>query len=170
MQLHTPIQQSPIQQTLVQPKLQRAVNLLAGLWVGSFLTVGFLVTPIIFTTLDDRQLAGSVAGALFKLQANLSVAVCLALIGLSYVLARSGLKQFKFTQAILVMMLVCICSAAFIIIPWMSSLKEQAMLLGSSVMDSEWASTFNQLHRVSSGIYTFQSLLGIILVWRLTKN
>lgn len=163
--MHTSIQQTPIQM-----KLQRAVNLIAGLWVGSSLTVGFLVTPILFTTLDDRQLAGSVAGILFKFQANLSLAACLVLLCLGYVLARSGIRRFKLTQVILLIMLMCILSAVLIVIPWMSSLKEQAMLLGSSVMDSEWAGTFNRLHHISSGIYTLQSLLGIFLVWRLTKN
>jgi CHASE2 domain-containing sensor protein len=151
-------------------RLQRASTLIAGLWVGSFLSVGFLVTPLLFATLDDRQLAGSIAGTLFKLQANLSVLVCLLLLCSSYFLLRSGLRQFRVTQAILLMMLACISCAVFIIIPWMSSLKDQAMLVGSSVMDSEWANTFDRLHHISSGIYTFQSLLGIVLVWRLTKS
>ena len=37
---------------------QRLFILIAGLWVGSLLTVGYLVAPAIFSTMTDRQAAG----------------------------------------------------------------------------------------------------------------
>ena len=42
--------------------LQRIFTIVAGLWVGGFVTVAYLVTPILFSTLGDRQVAGIVAG------------------------------------------------------------------------------------------------------------
>lgn len=48
---------------------QRLFILIAGLWVGSILAVGYLVAPAIFSTMTDRQAAGMVAGSIFKLEA-----------------------------------------------------------------------------------------------------
>ncbi len=150
--------------------LQRIFNLIAGLWVGSFITVGFIVTPILFSALGDRQVAGMVAGNLFKIEAHLSVGLSIALMVLANYLVHSGLNQFRRTRWILLGMLACAIAATFILIPWMSSLKDQAMLDGMSVMESSWATLFSQLHQASSGLFLIQSFLGIFLVWRITKN
>ena len=147
---------------------QRIFNLCAGLWVGSFITVGFLVTPILFSALGDRQVAGMIAGVLFKIEANINVGLSLALMLLANYFVRCGLTQFRMIRWILLGMLACAIGAAFILIPWMSSLKDQAMLAGLSVMESSWADVFNRLHQASSILYVIQSLLGITLVWRLT--
>lgn len=149
---------------------QRIFNLMAGLWVGGFITVGFIVAPVLFSALGDRQVAGMVAGSLFKIEANLSAGLAIALMVLANYLVRSGLNQFRIIRWILLGMLACAIGAAFILIPWMSSLKDQAMLVGMSVMESSWATLFTRLHQVSSGLYTIQSLLGIFLVWRLTQK
>ena len=48
-------------QTLETPShlgAQRLFILIAALWVGSLLTVGYLVAPAIFSTMTDRQAAG----------------------------------------------------------------------------------------------------------------
>ena len=41
------------------PSLER---LLLALWVGGMLMVGYVVTPVLFSSLDTRLLAGAVAG------------------------------------------------------------------------------------------------------------
>ena len=149
---------------------QRLFSLIAGLWVGSFITVGFLVTPILFSALGDRQVAGMIAASLFQIEASLSVGLSVVLMILANYLVRAGLNQFRMVRWILLGMLACAISAAFILIPWMSSLKEQAMLAGMFVMESTWAGLFTRLHQVSSSLYAVQSLLGICLVWHLSKK
>jgi uncharacterized Tic20 family protein len=67
-------------------------------------------------------------------------------------------------------MLACAIGAAFIIIPWMNSLRDQALFAGLSVRESTNAALFNRLHVVSSALFMIQSLLGLLLVWRATKN
>ena len=62
---------------------QRLFILIAGMWVGSILAVGYLVAPTIFTTLTDRQVAGMVAGSVFKAEAYLSIIICIALMVLA---------------------------------------------------------------------------------------
>jgi hypothetical protein len=67
-------------------------------------------------------------------------------------------------------MLACFIAAAFIIIPWMNSLRDQALNLNLSVRESSYAELFNRLHGFSSGLFLIQSILGFALVWRATKN
>jgi len=59
--------------------LQRIFTIVAGLWVGGFVTVAYLVTPILFSTLGDRQVAGIVAGNIFRVEAYFSIALSLVL-------------------------------------------------------------------------------------------
>lgn len=149
---------------------QRLFILIAGLWVGSLLAVGYLVAPAIFSTMTDRQAAGMVAGSIFKLEAYLSLIVCIGLIVLANLLVNRGLNQFRLIRWLLLAMLLCSVSAAFVFIPWMNALRDNALVQGMPVMLSPSATLFGRLHGVSSILFTLQSLLGVFLVWRLTKR
>ena len=149
---------------------QRLFILIAGLWVGSILAVGYLVAPAIFSTMTDRQAAGMVAGSIFKLEAYLSLIVCIGLMVLANLLVNRGLNQFKFIRWLLLAMLLCAIAASFILIPWMNALRDDALMQGMPVMLSPSAAVFGRLHGVSSMLFMLQSILGIFLVWRLTKR
>ena len=160
-------------QTLETPNhlgAQRLFILIAGLWVGSLLTVGYLVAPAIFSTMTDRQAAGMVAGSIFRIEAYLSLIVCIGLMVLSNLLVNRGLHQFRLIRWILLAMLLCSVAAAFIFIPWMNALRDNALAQGMPVMVSPSATLFGRLHGVSSILFMLQSALGIFLVWRLTKR
>ena len=58
----------------------------------------------------------------------------------------------------------------FILIPWMDSLRDQALSLGLSVRETTNAGLFRTLHGISSALFMIQALLGLTLVWRATKN
>ena len=148
---------------------QRLFVLVAGLWVGSILTAGYLVAPTIFGTLTDRQVAGMVAGSIFKVEAYLSTIVCIALMVLANLLVNRGLSQYKIIRLILLGMLFCSVAASFVFIPWMNTLRDQALLNGMPVMLSPSADVFSKLHGASSIVFMIQSALGLYLVWRLTK-
>jgi hypothetical protein len=149
---------------------QRLFILVAGLWVGSLLTVGYLVAPAIFSTMTDRQAAGMVAGSIFKLEAYLSLTVCICLMVLANLLVNRGLHQFRSIRWILLAMLLCSIAAAFIFIPWMNTLRDDALAQGVPVMLSPSATLFGRLHGASSILFMLQSALGIFLVWRLSKH
>lgn len=151
------------------PGAQRLFILVAGLWVGSILAVGYLVAPAIFNTLTDRQVAGMVAGSVFKVEAYLSIIICIALMVLANLLVTRGLSQYKMIRLILLGMLICAAAASFVLIPWLDTLRDQALLEGMPVMLSPSAELFRKLHGVSSILFLLQSILGIYLVWRLTK-
>jgi len=149
---------------------QRLFGLISGLWVGSFMTIGFLVVPILFSSLGDRQVAGMLAANLFKITAYSGVFICITLMLLASYLVRQQIPQYRLTRWILLGMLACTVGAAFILIPWMNSLRDQALYLGLSVRETSNAVLFSRLHGISSSLYLTQALLGIALVWRVTKN
>lgn len=149
---------------------QRLFILIAGIWVGSLLAVGYLVAPAIFSTMSDRQAAGMVAGSIFKLEAYLSLIVCIGLMVLANLLVNRGLNQFRIIRWLLLAMLLCSLAAAFVFIPWMNTLRDTALDQGMPVMLSPSATLFGRLHGASSILFMLQSLLGIVLVWRLTKR
>ena len=149
---------------------QRIFNLLLGLWVGGLVTIGFLVVPTLFSSLGDRQVAGMVAASLFKSTAYISVLVSIFLMFLANYFVRLGKPRFRLDRWLLLGMLACAIGAAFVIIPWMNSLRDQALYFGLSVRESTHAVLFSRLHGVSSAVYMLQTLLGIALVWRATKN
>ena len=155
---------------MLHNRVQRIFRLISGLWVGSFITIGFLVVPILFSSLGDRQVAGLVAANLFKVTAYAGVLVSTILMVMSNYLVRQGSNRYRLTRWLLLCMLACTVGAAFILIPWMNSLRDQALYLGLSVRESTNAVLFNRLHGASSVLFMTQAVLGLMLVWRTTKN
>ena len=148
---------------------QRVFVFILTLWVGSIITVGYLVAPTLFTTLSDRQVAGMVAGSLFRLEGTISMVLSVALIVFANLLVKRGLDRYKNIRWYLLAMLICAAATAFILQPMMNSLREEALSHGFPVMLSPLAAQFGQLHGISSALYLVQSLIGLVLLWRLTK-
>lgn len=73
-------------------------RVLAGLWAGSLLTICGVVAPTLFATLDDRRLAGDLAGRFFEIAAWLGVAFALPLLAIVW-----RTETFKPKRAILVL-------------------------------------------------------------------
>jgi hypothetical protein len=133
------------------------------LWIGGMWAIGYVAAPVLFSSLDDKQVAGMLAGKLFGLMAWIAMAAASYL--LIYRLARDGvaaLKTFFFWAVVL--MLALTLAGHFGIQPIMQSLKNQAM--PHAVMQSVFADRFARWHGVSSILYLIQSMLGLMLVWR----
>ena len=159
--------------TLVADRLalfQRIFLLICGVWVGSLFAVGYLVVPTIFNALQDRQVAGMIAAAIFQVEAYLSVLVCLGLLVLANLLVRRNLEHYRSIRRITFVLLLCSLLTCFGLIPYMDALRQEALLLGIPVMASSSASLFGRLHGISSGLFLIQSLLGLWVVWRLTRQ
>ena len=149
---------------------QRLFTLVTGLWVGSIFTSAYLVAPTIFNTLTDRQVAGMVAGSIFRVEALISSIVCIALMVLANLLINRGLTHYRIIRWLLLGILLCSLTALFIFIPWMNTLRDEALMQGMPVMLSPSAGLFSKLHGASSLVYLIQSALGLYLLWLLTKN
>ena len=139
--------------------------LAATAWVGGMWSIGYLAAPVLFQTLEDRQLAGALAGKLFTLVANLGIACALYLLAYYFVqLGTRALRQ-KVVWVIASMLLLTLFGK-FGIQPIMADLKVQALPL--EVMHSAFAGQFRIWHGVASIIYLVQSLLGIVLILKVS--
>lgn len=131
------------------------------LWVGGLWAVGYLAAPTLFYNLDDRMLAGMLAGKMFGYIAwvGLACGSWLLLFRLSR-LGGAALKQ-GFFWIVLVMLLLSLAQQ-FGIQPVLQHLKDQAM--PKDVMESLFRDRFAAWHGVSSAVYLIQSLLGLAAV------
>ncbi len=132
-------------------------RILLTLWVGGLWIIGYLAVPILFASLDDRMLAGQLAGKMFT---------SLSYIGLfsgGLLLAGAFYRTPKFWAdwkvRLLLMMLVIVAVGEFGIQPIMAELKVGGLVEGTE----KWAS-FAKLHGLASSLYLVNSLLGLALI------
>ena len=145
--------------------MKRLPDLLAAwalvLWVGGLWAVGYLAAPTLFYSLDDRMLAGLLAGKMFGYIAWVGL-VCGAWL-LIFRLGRLGGAALKqgFFWIVLAMLLLSLAQQ-FGIQPILQQLKDQAM--PKDVMESLFRDRFAAWHGVSSAVYLIQTLLGLAAV------
>jgi hypothetical protein len=134
---------------------------LASIWVMALvsllLTIGYLVTPILFIELPQIQ-AGELAGLLFN-RASLIVSGSLILLIGFYAIYKNQLKQVK----CLVLSLGLLMLLRFWISPWMAGIKG-LYPLGLDKNSVDWP-LFASLHGVYQVGYLFIILL--LLYWSL---
>ncbi|PLC39958.1 DUF4149 domain-containing protein [Ralstonia pickettii] len=145
---------------------QRFFQLLATVWCGSLWTIGYIVAPTLFAMLEDRQLAGSIAGRLFHAEAWIGLATGCLLLLAATALVRRGEVGYRRLRWLVLAMLLCVLVGYFGLQPFMASLRAQADALGVAVGDSPYRAQFGMLHGVSSVFYLVQSLLGLVLIWK----
>ena len=128
------------------------------LWVGGLWVAGYVVTPALFATLDDRQLAGQIAGQVFGYINYIGLTVGGFL--LISVLTRVG-KAWSRTWRVwvLIAMLILVIIGGFVLQPMLMELKTGGLVAGS-----EQATQFGRIHGASSLLYLINSLLGLWLV------
>ncbi|AJX16341.1 DUF4149 domain-containing protein [Burkholderia ubonensis] len=144
----------------------RVFRLLSAVWVGSLLTIGYAVAPVLFRSLE-RATAGSVAAQLFRIEAVVGVVCGVLLLVLSNQQVRRGCDEYRRVRWILAAMVGCVLIGYFALQPFMNALRVAAMDAGTDIANSPYASRFGMLHGVSSLFYLVESVLGLMLIWRL---
>lgn len=134
-----------------------------SLWVGGMWAIGYLVAPVLFSSLGDRQLAGMVAGKLFALIGWFGLGSAAYL--LIFLLARwGGLALRRSVFWLVALMALMVAASQFGIQPLMAQMKADA--LPREVMESVLRDRFAAWHGASSILYLMQSLLGLwLVVW-----
>jgi hypothetical protein len=136
------------------------------LWVGSQLTIGYAVAPVLFATLDHMS-AGALAAQLFRIEGMVGLVCGVLLLGLANVLMRRGEAGYRRLRWLLIGMLLCVMIGYYALQPFMNAMRMNALQAGVDIAHSAYASRFGMLHGVSSLFYLVQSLLGAWLVWLL---
>jgi len=145
--------------------LRKLTGLVITFWVGGLWITG-LSASILFDTISDRQLAGSVAGQLFEMVSYIGIVSGLLLLAQRF--AEFGMPSLKQRYVwIIGAMLLLILVGYFGIQSHLAQLKADAFPV--EVMQSEYAKQFAIWHGVSGVIYLMECLLGAALVlisWR----
>jgi len=134
-------------------------RLLLTLWVGSLWSIGYIAVPILFFSLDDRHLAGSLALHMFNAVRLIGMVCGAALLVDLLFTTRDVPWRRNWRIWAVIMMLFLIAVSQFVLSPVMDSLRATGLAEGS-----ESARRFDQLHHVASFLYTITSLLGLMLV------
>ena len=128
-------------------------RILLTLWVGGLWTTGFIVAPALFATLDERALAGSLAGVMFELIAWIGL-VCGSLL-LIFNQLRYAPRFMNWRALVLLAMLALVLVGQFVLGPMIAELRAGG---GADSTD------FARLHGTASLLYLATSLLGLVLV------
>jgi hypothetical protein len=140
--------------------LSRLNLIVITLWVGALWATGFSAY-IIFDTLQDRQLAGSLAGKLFTIVSYVGMASAFYLLIQRLLDYGTGALKQSFFWAVFVMLLL-VLAGHFGIQPLLAQLKTNA--LPNDVMHSVFADRFGKWHGIASVAYLVECLLGFVLV------
>ncbi len=140
--------------------LARLNLIIVTLWVGALWMTG-LTAYMLFDSLQDKQLAGGLAGKLFTIVSYIgAVSAFYLLIQRLLDYGTASLKQGFFWAVFF--MLLLILAGHFGIQPILAQLKTDA--LPNDVMQSVFANRFKTWHGVASVAYLVQCLLGFVLV------
>jgi MFS family permease len=132
-----------------------------ALWVGGLWAIGYLAVPALFAELDDRMLAGRLAGIMFTAMAWVGLA-CGGYL-LAFLAARHGrpaLRSLPFW--LVVAMLLLTVAGHFGIQPVIAEIKLAAW--PRDVLEGALKQRFAFWHGVASVVYLIESLLGLVLV------
>lgn len=132
--------------------MPRFTGLLVALWAGSLWTICGVIAPTLFAVLDDRTLAGQLAGRFFDLASLIGVVVGVLLLALTltgrYALpGRFGRLIVAFTAALPALSELTL-----------SPLMQQARASGDMAR-------FGMLHGVSAGIFMIACAGAVAVVW-----
>ena len=128
--------------------------------LGSMWTIGYLTVPVLFSTLADKQMAGNIAGEMFRTGAYFQFGSVAAL---SVLWTIQPVQRSDWCLLLLLAAMTAI--SLWGIQPYMAELKRLALPV--VVMESELRSEFAMWHGISSILYLLQSLLG---AWLLLKR
>lgn len=134
--------------------------IIVTLWAGALWMTG-ISAYVLFDSLQDKQMAGMLAGKLFTVVSYIGMASAFYL--LIHRLVHNGtmaLKQAFFWAVFLMLLLVL--AGHFGIQPILEGLKAQAF--PADVMQSVFADRFRNWHGVASIAYVIECVLAIVMV------
>lgn len=130
------------------------------LWAGALWMTG-ISAYVLFDSLQDKQMAGMLAGKLFTVVSYIGIASGFYLLIQRLVQDGTAALKQAFFWAVLVM-LVLVLAGHFGIQPVLEGLKSQAF--PADVMQSVFADRFRNWHGVASVAYLVECLLALVMV------
>ena len=132
-----------------------------ALWAGGLWVVGYLVAPLLFHALNDRALAGTLAGKMFSGIAWVGIACGVFLVSYECInLKGAALKRLVFWLVVLMLALTLI--QQFWLQPFVAALRSTGVPVDAITNFSGRGFVF--WHGMASVLYLFESLLALVLV------
>ncbi len=135
---------------------QTIERLLLTIWIGGMWAVGYIVAPTLFNMIDERALAGEIAGRLFTIMSFIGLfSATLLLISLLATGMKPVMRQWRVW--LLVVMIAVIVAGEFVLQPQMAAIREGGVLATEKAQ-------FGMLHGIASVLFLINSLAGLVLV------
>lgn len=143
----------------VGERLRRA---LPAIWLGGLLAIALIAAPSLFALLE-RADAGRVAGRLFRIeaQASLALAIGLALLERRRAVLRAAAGLGTRVSAELLLVLGALFCTVF------GHHALQPMMEAARAGEGRWS--FGALHGISVAFYGLKTLLVAVLAWRAAR-
>jgi hypothetical protein len=138
---------------LHRPAANVGERVLLTLWVGGLWAIGYMVAPALFATLEDRALAGNLAGLMFEIIAWTGMACAPVLLIINQI--RYPQRRLNWRMLVLLAMLLLVMLGQFVLAPMMADLRAAGQA---------GAAAFARLHGIASLVYLANSVLGLVLV------
>ncbi len=132
-------------------------RMLLSLWVGALWSIGYLAVPTLFASLDDRAVAGMVAGRMFTGVSLIGLGCGTALLVSFWMQGVQPLRERRVQM--IIAMLVLVLLGEFVLQPQMAALKAEGLIEGSGA-----AARFGVLHGIASLLYFANSVFGMVLL------
>lgn len=129
-------------------------NVLLTLLVGGLWAIGYVAVPVVFATLDDKAMAGMLAGRLFSIAGGLGIAAGLLLLLLSALRERKAALQSWTVRGVLLLVLL-LAVVQFSLAPQIEAARAAGLSSGAD---------FKKLHQWASAIYMVASVVGLAIV------
>ena len=131
-----------------------AERVLLTFWVGGLWTTGFIVAPLLFASLEDRVLAGTLAGQLFTIMSYASLLCGSLLLSLHWAGRQAG-GFLRWRPLVICLMLLLVVAGEFLLGPLLAQLRNEGLSGGTR---------FGQLHGIASALFLMNCVLGLFLV------
>ena len=126
-------------------------RLLLTLWAGSLWVTGLIVAPVLFAMLDDRSLAGTLAGRLFTITAYIGMACGSVLCWIALLRKRRS----NWRLLVLMVMLLLVGIGEFGLSFWIAGMREAGLVESAQ---------FAWLHGAASLLFMVTAVLALLLV------
>lgn len=124
-------------------------SILLTLWIGSLWCIGYLVAPVLFASLEDRALAGTIAGQMFTAGAVVGIATGVLWLGIRRL---RGVSLISVSGLLALTCLLLLAVGEFIVHPMASAARA-----GGS-------DSFGRWHGLASLLWLGASVAGLALI------
>jgi len=142
--------------------MPRFTGIVLAFWAGSLWTICGVVAPTLFALLDDRSLAGRLAGRFFDLATLIGV-VCAVILFAPTLLQSSSTRRYVMPGRYTRLLVLVTAGLPVLSKVALSPLMEQARAAGNMAR-------FGALHGAAAGLFMLACAAALAVVWNFSQR